>query len=83
MKSVTAVAAILLASLVVKGSASAQDHAANANFPFAFYVENSWVPAGNVHHAFRLEPPEVVAIRNGNNTVSLLDLGQLPPAACR
>ena len=75
MKKFTAIATILLASLATAGSASAQDHAAKANIPFGFYVENKWVPAGTYTLTSDSRDPEVIAIRNGDNTIALMDVG--------
>ena len=75
MKKITAIAAILLASLAAAGSASAQDHAAKANIPFGFYVENKWVPAGTYTLTSDTRSPDVIVIRNANSTVSLLSVG--------
>ena len=76
MKKITAIATILLASLATAGSASAQDHAAKANIPFGFYVENKWVPAGTYTLTSDSTSPSIIAIRNGDNTVSVLDVGR-------
>jgi len=75
MKKIIAIAAILLASLAAAGSASAQDHAAKANIPFGFYIENKWVPAGTYMLTSDTRSPDVIAIRNANATVSLLSVG--------
>ncbi len=75
MKKITAIAAILLASLATVGSASAQDHAAKANIPFGFYVENKWIPAGNYTLTSDSRSPDVIAIRNRDSSVSLLSVG--------
>jgi hypothetical protein len=76
MKKITAISAILLASLAAVGSASAQDHAAKANIPFGFYVENKWVPAGTYTLTSDSTSPDVIAIRNGDSKISLLDVGR-------
>jgi len=76
MKKITAIATILLASLATAGSASAQDHAAKAKIPFGFYVENKWVPAGTYTLASDSISPDIVVIRNGDSTVSMLSIGR-------
>lgn len=75
MRKITAIAAILLASLATAGSASAQDHAARANIPFGFYVQDKWVPAGTYTLTSDSRSPDNIAIRNGESTVSLLSVG--------
>ena len=75
MKKITAIAAILLASLATIGSASAQDHAAKANIPFGFYIENKWVPAGTYTLTSDSRSPDLIAIRSGDNAVSMLSVG--------
>jgi hypothetical protein len=72
MKQITAIAAILLASLAAAGTASAQDHAAKANIPFGFYVGNKWVPAGEYRITADSRSPDVIAIRNTDSSVSFL-----------
>jgi hypothetical protein len=76
MKQITAIAAILLASLATAGSASAQDHSAKAKIPFGFYVENKWVPAGTYTLTSDSRSPDIIEIRNGDSSVSLLDIGR-------
>jgi len=80
MKKIIAIAAILLASLATVGSASAQDHAAKANIPFGFYVENKWVPSGTYTLTSDSTNPTVIAIRNGDSKVSLLSVGHTEDA---
>ena len=75
MKKITTIAAILLASLAAAGSASAQDHSAKANIPFGFYVDSKWVPAGTYTMTSDSKSPEVIAIRNENSSVALLNVG--------
>ena len=75
MKKLTAIAAILLASLAAVGTASAQDHAAKATIPFGFYADNTWVPAGTYLLTSSVLSPNVVSIRNATTSVSLLDMG--------
>ena len=75
MKKITAIAAILLASLATAGSASAQDHAAKANIPFGFYVQDKWVPAGTYTLTADSRSPDIIAIHNGDSSVSLLSVG--------
>lgn len=75
MKQITAIAAILLASLAAVGSASAQDHAAKATVPFGFYAGNTWVPAGTYLMTSSVLSPNVIAIRNTTTSVSLLNVG--------
>jgi hypothetical protein len=75
MKQITAIAAILLASLAAAGSASAQDHAAKAEVPFGFYIDNTWVPAGTYVLTSDARNPELVAIRNLKTGAMLLNVG--------
>jgi len=75
MKKITAIAAILLASLATAGSASAQDQAAKAKIPFGFYVDNKWVPAGTYTLTSDTRSPEIIAIRNNDASVALLGVG--------
>ncbi len=75
MKNITAIAAILLASLGAAATASAQDHAAKANIPFGFYVNNKWVPAGEYTLTSDSRSPNVITIRGENSSVALLSLG--------
>lgn len=76
MKQISAIAAILLASLATAGSASAQDHSAKAKIPFGFYVDNKWVPAGTYSLIAESKSPEVIEIRNSDSSVALLDVGR-------
>jgi hypothetical protein len=75
MKKMTAIAAILLASLAAVGTASAQDHATKASVPFGFYVGNSWVPAGSYTLTASSLSPNAIAIRNNKTSVSMINLG--------
>jgi hypothetical protein len=75
MKQITAIAAILLASLAAVGTASAQDHAAKATVPFGFYVDNTWVPAGSYTLTSSTLSPNVIAIRNNQTSISMLNVG--------
>ena len=72
MKQITAVAAILLASLAATGAASAQDHAAKATIPFGFYVGNTRVPSGEYKMTSDSESPNIIAIQNSDNRVVAL-----------
>ena len=75
MKKITAIAAILLASLATAGIARAQDHAAKANVPFGFYVEGKWIPAGTYSLTSDSRSPDIIAIRNVDKGVTLLSVG--------
>ena len=75
MKKITTIAVILLASFAIAGSASAQDHAAKANIPFGFYVQNKWVPAGTYTLTANHRNTEVITIRNRDSSVALLQMG--------
>jgi hypothetical protein len=72
MKQITAIAAILLASLAAAGTASAQDHAAKAKIPFGFYVGNKWVPAGEYRMTSDAGNPSAITIRNTDSSVALM-----------
>ena len=75
MKKITAIAAILLASLAAAGSASAQDHRTKATIPFGFYIDNKWVPAGTYTLTSDQLNPDVIAIRSENSSVSVMNVG--------
>lgn len=76
MKRITTIALCLLASLVAAGTASAQDHAAKATIPFGFNVGNTWLPAGTYTMTSDSQSPNVISIRNADNKISLLSVGQ-------
>lgn len=75
MKKLTAIAAILLASLAAAGTASAQDHAAKATIPFGFYIDSQWVPAGTYTMSSSVSNPDVISIRNESSSVALINVG--------
>jgi hypothetical protein len=77
MKPITAIAALVLASLAAVGSAYAQDHAARATVPFGFFVGDKWIPAGTYTMTSDTRSPDIIAIRDANSTVSLLKMGLL------
>jgi hypothetical protein len=65
MKRSITIALCLLASLAAV-SASAQDHTARATIPFAFYVGDKWLPAGNYQ----------LTSDAGNNVITVRNLDQ-------
>jgi hypothetical protein len=66
----------LLASFVVVGTVSAQDHAAIATVPFNFNVGDKWVPAGTYTMTSDNLRPNVIIIRSKDNKISLLSVAQ-------
>lgn len=75
MRSITAIAAILLGCIAAASTASAQDRAARAKIPFGFYVSDRWVPAGTYTLTSESGSPNIITIRNADSTVSLLSAG--------
>lgn len=75
MKKFTTIAAILLASLVVTGRASAQDHAVKADIPFGFYVGNTWAPPGTYIVSSDVSNHDMINIRSAQNKLSVLSIG--------
>jgi hypothetical protein len=70
MKKIIAIAVCVLASLAGV-SASAQDHATRANIPFAFYVGNTWVPAG--HYIVTSDAgSSIITVRNLDQAISVM-----------
>jgi hypothetical protein len=70
MKKSIAIAVCVLASLAAV-SASAQDHAVRATIPFAFYVGNTWLPAG--HYIVASDAgSSIVTVRNLNKGISAM-----------
>lgn len=76
MKYVTvfSIAVCVLASLVLAGNVSAQDHAARATVPFNFNVGDKWLPAGEYSITSDMTDPWVISIRSEYGKVALLSV---------
>jgi hypothetical protein len=70
MKKSIAIAVCVLASLAAV-TASAQDHATRATIPFAFYVGNTWLPAGQ-YIVTSDAGSSIVTVRNLNKSISAM-----------
>src|SRR6266702_6709402 len=78
MKHITvfAIAACLLSSFALAGTASAQDHAARATVPFNFNVGDKWVPAGTYMITEDLTNPDEIVIRSEDGKIAMLSLAR-------
>jgi hypothetical protein len=72
MKRITAITLFAVANLAMAGHSFAQQHAVQANVPFAFTVNSKLLPAGT--YMIKAESPGLIVIRNTRKPVSALSL---------
>jgi aspartokinase len=74
MKKVTAISAILLASLAIS-TAAAQDHKLKADVPFGFYVGNTWAPPGTYIVSSDVSNRDMITIRSAQTKLAVISIG--------
>jgi hypothetical protein len=70
MNRITAIALFVGAALMTANSATAQSSVVKVNVPFAFTVNNTFLPAGSYLVGFDSANPELLVIRDRTNAVS-------------
>lgn len=76
MKRIAAIALIVGATLMMANSATAQSSLVKVNVPFAFTVNNTYLPAGSYIFGFDSSHPDLLVIRDQKNAVKAWDTGQ-------
>jgi hypothetical protein len=76
MNRITAIALFVGAALMTVNSATAQSSVVKVNVPFAFTVNNTFLPAGSYLVGFDSANPELLVIRDRTNAVKAWDFGQ-------
>lgn len=76
MNRIAAIALLVGAALLTAHSAAAQSRLVKVNVPFAFTVNNTYLPAGSYLFGFDSSHPELLVIRDKRNAVMALDFGQ-------
>ena len=76
MNRIAAIALFVGAALMTGNSAMAQSSIVKVNVPFAFTVNNTFLPAGSYLVGFDSANPELLVIRDRTNAVKAWDFGQ-------
>ncbi len=69
MNRIAAIALFVGAALMTTNSATAQSSVVKVNVPFAFTVNNTFLPAGSYFVGFDSANPELLVIRDQKNAV--------------
>ena len=76
MNRIAAIALFIGAMLTTAGSAAAQGNAVEANVPFSFTVNNTFLPAGIYTFGFDSLLPDLLIVRDRAKNVKAKGLGQ-------
>lgn len=76
MNRIAAIALFVGAILMSANSATAQSSVVKVNVPFAFTVNNTFLPAGSYLFGFDSSHPNLLVIRDRKNAVKAWDFGQ-------
>lgn len=76
MNRIAAIALIVGATLLTANSAKAQSSLVKVDVPFAFTVNNAYLPAGSYLFGFDSTHPELLVIRDRKYAIKARDLGQ-------
>ena len=79
MKRIAAIALVAVATLIMAGSALAQDHLVKANVPFNFSVRNSPLPAGTYTIGSGGSMSNVIDIASREHGVHILAIAMTDP----
>ena len=81
MKRIATAALVAVATLLMAGSALAQDHVATANIPFSFTINKRVLPAGNYTLGGDSNMSNVLSLMNREKGVHVLVMSVTVPSA--
>src|ERR1017187_2201006 len=76
MKRILAIALVLVSTLVVAGTSSAQEHRVKVRVPFCFTIGHRTLPAGTYTIVSTANSPDVLVLRNWEKDIQVVATGR-------